>query len=161
MAPCSSSDDTKPSGQYLFVLICFLPFTSLIRSVIDAERGSSIFVADKHNPLAWLATNLKGQVPAVVEKQEDNEDEFYPARLVDRFAAADRYNTSLGVPFSVVSTLRFLSTVDRTLLLEQCPEAKVLFPALHDPSCFGAPSALNKDRCYASLCVSHPKAGGC
>ena len=112
--------------------------------VLALLRSHDGFVPDKHNPLNWIATNLKGQ-----------------SSQKDLFAAGDRYNTSLGVPFAIVSTLARLPSSDRNALLEQCPEAKVLFPALHDPSCFGPPSALDSTTCFASLCVSHPKASGC
>ena len=42
-----------------------------------------------------------------------------------------------------------------------CPEIKMIFPSLHDPSCFGAKP--NGEKCKKSICALRdpPRKGGC
>lgn len=58
-------------------------------------------------------------------------------------------------------TLPVLSNDERNKFMLTCPELKVLYPALHDPSCFGA--APNAEKCAKSICALEvPKRkGGC
>ena len=66
------------------------------------------------------------------------------------------------MPFAVTGTLgRVADAEARKALIELCPEAKLIFPSLSEPGCFGAKSALDRDRCVNSLCVVSPKASGC
>ncbi len=85
-----------------------------------------------------------------------------PQTVVDRFSQNPRNNTATeAIPWSISGTLPELGAVARRAAIEQCPEIKMVFPALDSPACFGASSTLDKDACVASLCVSSPKPGGC
>ena len=70
-------------------------------------------------------------------------------------------NTSV---IGVSGTLSALSNDDRESFFAYCPELKTIFPALHDPHCFGASSVLDKDKCSASICALQDRSlhkGGC
>lgn len=67
-----------------------------------------------------------------------------------------------GPPMVISGTLSDLDTVTRELMLAWCPEIKLIFPALHDPNCFGAEP--NTEKCAKSICaLKDPKdrPGGC
>lgn len=59
-------------------------------------------------------------------------------------------------------TLPGLTDDDRNKFIMACPDIKMVYPALHNPACFGAvPEA---DKCGASICALKPKTerrGGC
>lgn len=61
-------------------------------------------------------------------------------------------------------TLGPLPHEQRERFLAMCPELKTIFPALHDPNCFGASSVLNATLCAASICALQDRSlhrGGC
>lgn len=67
-----------------------------------------------------------------------------------------------GPPIVIAGTLSDLDTAARELMLASCPEIKLIFPALHNPNCFGAEP--NKEECAKSICaLKDPKdrPGGC
>ena len=74
--------------------------------------------------------------------------------------AAEARNVS-ALPLAITSTLAGAARESREALIEACPEVKMIFPALSEPGCFGAPSALDRDACYESLCVTNPRDAGC
>ena len=65
------------------------------------------------------------------------------------------------IPRIVSGTLAHLKWADRETLLQHCPEAKLVFPSLHEPACFGAHP--NPDTCQASICAlqDHIPSSGC
>jgi hypothetical protein len=74
-------------------------------------------------------------------------------------------NLSVGdaltsVPLAISGTQAGLMYKQRDSLLKHCPELKMIFPSLHEPSCFGAHPV--KDTCQATICAMQeplPKAG--
>jgi hypothetical protein len=56
----------------------------------------------------------------------------------------------IGHPLGAMNTLAHLNDTTRQYYLDYCPELKMIFPSLHNPSCFGAePDPLG---CFQSLC---------
>ena len=90
-----------------------------------------------------------------------------PPALERRLAVAgndwtvERAQNVSGLPLAITGTMAGLSGEARGALIERCPEIKMIFPSLADPNCFGAPSTLNKEACYAGLCVTNPPPPGC
>jgi len=71
---------------------------------------------------------------------------------------------NLGNEYALVAsgTLPGMYYKQRETFLQYCPELKMLFPMLHDPSCFGA--SPDSEKCAASICALKPKSerkGGC
>jgi hypothetical protein len=74
-------------------------------------------------------------------------------------------NLSVGdaltyVPLAISGTQAGLMYKQRDSLLKHCPELKMIFPSLHEPSCFGAHPV--KGTCQATICAMQdplPKAG--
>jgi hypothetical protein len=64
-------------------------------------------------------------------------------------------------PFVVSGTHASLNWTSRDTLLNVCPELKVIFPSLHEPSCFGAHP--NGEKCKATICALQEKlpSSGC
>ena len=124
---------------------------SIDRQPSDEKSKETLFVSGQHGPTGWLHHRLtKAGVPDA------------PKDVRARFASGARHDGDVGVPFSITGTLAAVeSSEQRKALIEQCPEVKLIFPALSEPGCFGAPSTLDKDRCVNSLCVVAPKASGC
>ena len=62
---------------------------------------------------------------------------------------------------TVSGTLPGLKHTDRDLFIrESCPEMKIFYPSIHNPSCFGA--KVDKDRCSQSICaLQEGHKGGC
>jgi hypothetical protein len=63
-------------------------------------------------------------------------------------------NTTQGLvrlPLVVAGTQSRLTYTERDSLLKHCPELKVIFPSLHEPTCFGAHP--NAETCKASICA--------
>jgi len=59
-------------------------------------------------------------------------------------------------------TLPGLTDKERDVFIMSCPEIKMLYPALHNPACFGA--TPEKEKCAESICALRPKElhkGGC
>jgi hypothetical protein len=54
-------------------------------------------------------------------------------------------------PFVVSGTQAHMNWTSRDALLGACPELKVIFPSLHEPSCFGAHP--NGEKCKATICA--------
>jgi hypothetical protein len=82
-----------------------------------------------------------------------------PPNVTMQFAAI---NSQAGPNVLVASgTLAGLNFPDRDKFLAYCPELKMLFPSLHDPSCFGAKP--NGDVCKTTICALQVprKRGGC
>ena len=73
----------------------------------------------------------------------------------------ERAQNVSGLPLAITGTMAGLTGEARSALIERCPEIKMIFPSLADPNCFGAPSTLNKEACYAGLCVTNPPPPGC
>ena len=64
-------------------------------------------------------------------------------------------NIPHSIPVVVSGTQAKLSLEERDQLLNYCPEAKVIFPSLHEPACFGAhPDPV---RCRQSICALRDK----
>jgi len=63
--------------------------------------------------------------------------------------------------WAVSGTLPDITYDDRQTLMNVCPEMKVFYPALHDPSCFGAKP--DGDKCSKTICALQKprKRGGC
>jgi hypothetical protein len=59
---------------------------------------------------------------------------------------------AMGSPFAGVGVLSSFSDEDRRKYLDYCPEMKMVFPSLHNPSCFGAETVPGL--CFKSLCLS-------
>ena len=63
---------------------------------------------------------------------------------------------------AISGTVPGLSDEDRNKLIMACPDIKMVYPALHNPACFGA--VPESDKCAASICALKPKTerkGGC
>lgn len=65
---------------------------------------------------------------------------------------SDSLNESVLVVSSTVPDVDFKT---RDVFINTCPEWKMLFPVLHDPSCYGADP--ESDKCAASICALKPK----
>lgn len=79
-----------------------------------------------------------------------------------KFGDAEEYDGNSPPPFAAVGLFRRLGDEQREMLLSSCPELKVIFPSLHNPSCFGA--TPNSDECAASICAlrkPEERKGGC
>jgi hypothetical protein len=101
---------------------------------------------------SWIHEEMRRLVPA--EQQA-------PRSVQAQFAISDEGLLDAdSIPFMVAGTMSHIPG-NRSHLVEHCPEIKMIYPALHDPNCFGAKSALNKEKCYASLCVTNPPGPGC
>lgn len=120
-----------------------------IDAELAARKDGLAYVSGAHGPTGWLAKRVKA---AGVADAADG---------AKRTFAAGADAPAGVVPFAITGTLARMATADRGALLERCPEAKLAFPPLHEPGCFGATSSLDADRCVASLCVASPKPGGC
>jgi hypothetical protein len=55
------------------------------------------------------------------------------------------------LPLIVSGTMASLSYEERDALLKHCPEVKMIFPSLHEPTCFGAHP--NPEKCRSSICA--------
>ncbi|KAL3911189.1 MAG: hypothetical protein SGILL_007379, partial [Bacillariaceae sp.] len=90
----------------------------------------------------------------------------YLLKEKERFHVADRAATYKfgGVtepdssPFVVSGTQAHLNWTSRDALLGVCPELKVIFPSLHEPSCFGAHP--DGEKCKATICALKDKLPG-
>jgi hypothetical protein len=74
-------------------------------------------------------------------------------------AGGDWVNDTVLVASSTIPDADFQA---RDRFIQYCPELKMLFPIMHDPSCYGA--APNANQCAASLCALKDKKerpGGC
>lgn len=54
-------------------------------------------------------------------------------------------------PLVISGTQGHLNWTSRDVLIGVCPELKVIFPSLHEPSCFGAHP--NGEKCKATICA--------
>jgi hypothetical protein len=57
------------------------------------------------------------------------------------------------LPMVVAGTQAQLTYAERDTLLKHCPELKIIFPSIHEPSCFGARNALDPEKCKATICA--------
>jgi hypothetical protein len=60
-------------------------------------------------------------------------------------------DTLTSVPLAISGTQAGMMYKQRDSLLKHCPELKMIFPSLHEPSCFGAHPV--KDTCQATICA--------
>jgi len=83
-----------------------------------------------------------------------------PREVTRKFGAIGKeWNEDVMV---ISGTVPGLSDEDRNKLIMACPDIKMVFPALHNPACFGA--VPESDKCAASICALKPKTerrGGC
>ena len=83
-----------------------------------------------------------------------------PREVTLKFAAiGSAWNEDVMV---ASGTLPGLSDDDRSKFISFCPDIKMVYPALHNPACFGA--VPESDKCAASICALKPKTerkGGC
>jgi hypothetical protein len=63
-----------------------------------------------------------------------------------------------GAPFVVAGTQAQLDFDSREKLLHVCPELNIIFPSLHEPSCFGAHP--DSEKCKNSICALQDKIPG-
>jgi hypothetical protein len=69
---------------------------------------------------------------------------------------SDKLEDNDAPPFVIAGTMPRLNHDVRNLVLEMCPEVKTIFPALHNPNCFGAHP--NAEECSKHICaLSDPK----
>lgn len=69
---------------------------------------------------------------------------------------SDTFKENDAPPFIIAGTMPRLDHDVRNLVLEMCPEVKTIFPALHNPNCFGAHP--NAEECSKHICaLSAPK----
>jgi hypothetical protein len=72
-----------------------------------------------------------------------------------KYALEDEEGTAMKIvgapPFVISGTLPGLEWSARESLLQVCPEWKMIFPSMHEPSCFGAHP--NGPRCKATICA--------
>ena len=74
-------------------------------------------------------------------------------------AGGDYVNETVLVAASTIPEADFKA---RDLFIQYCPELKMLFPIMHDPSCYGA--SPDQTKCAASICALKDKKqrpGGC
>jgi Protein of unknown function (DUF5672) len=57
----------------------------------------------------------------------------------------------MRLPLVVAGTQDRLTYAERDTLLKHCPELKVIFPSLHEPTCFGARPVA--ETCQATICA--------
>jgi hypothetical protein len=65
----------------------------------------------------------------------------------------------IRLPIVVAGTQDRLTYAERDTLLKHCPELKIIFPSLHEPSCFGAHPVA--ETCQATICALNAPAHGC
>jgi len=85
--------------------------------------------------------------------KKEGKDVFKLASKVqtEMFGNTRSFNETEGPPLVLVGTLGHLEHETREEVLAACPEIKVLFPALHHPSCFGAHP--NSEECALHICA--------
>lgn len=95
-----------------------------------------------------------------IQKQTSKKYKIATAEETRKFGAGGSYaNESVLV---VSSTLQDTDWKSRELFIQYCPELKMLFPVLHDPSCYGA--SPDKIKCADSICAlkdRKDRPGGC
>ena len=109
----------------------------------------------------------------VSESEQQETDTFYFLKHMtasgSTFAVAPPQVTELfghvpndgsSVPMVVSGTLAHLSYEARSNVLDICPELKVIFPSLHEPTCFGAASKLNPAKCRSTICALRDEVPG-
>lgn len=65
-----------------------------------------------------------------------------------------------GPPFIISGTIPYLGNAARELVLDMCPELKVLFPSVHNKHCFGPKH--QGEQCAESICaLKKNQTGGC
>ena len=115
---------------------------------------------------------------AVAYKNWGQEDQFFISRILEmqkeglvspklapkeetlKFSAID--NKLNNDVFVVSGTLAGVPYDDRQKFHNYCPEIKMFYPTMHDPSCFGAEP--DGDKCALTICALRPKnlrRGGC
>ena len=67
------------------------------------------------------------------------------------FAGLNGFDEKRGPPMVISGTVSKMDHDKRELLLAMCPELKVIFPVLHNPSCFGA--RPDGEKCAATICA--------
>lgn len=77
---------------------------------------------------------------------------LYPIYFQDTWNFAMTNAVAMGNPFAGVGILSSFSDEDRRKYLDYCPEMKMVFPSLHNPSCFGAETFPGL--CFKSLCLT-------
>lgn len=151
----------------------------------DLKRGvggdGGISVRSRSAMLAALRHRLDVLPPEerpTAHRKWGQEDAFFVSTLLEmqssgRFAGrlAAREDTlrfaAIGsaageAVWAVSGTLPWLPFEARGDLMSRCPEMKIFYPALHDPSCFGAQP--DGERCAQTVCALQPKTqrrGGC
>jgi hypothetical protein len=111
------------------------------------KRSDMIRILEKHPP----------------EPEMESVDYYYfPNHLIEEGTSkmADVSTTVLfggttddldAVPFVVSGTQAHLDFERREALLNACPELKIIFPSLHEPSCFGAHP--DGEKCKGTICA--------
>jgi hypothetical protein len=65
----------------------------------------------------------------------------------------------IRIPLVVAGTQDRLTYTERDTLLKHCPELKIIFPSLHEPTCFGAHPVA--ESCKATICALNTPSHGC
>mmetsp|Transcript_7239 Transcript_7239/g.12648 ORF Transcript_7239/g.12648 Transcript_7239/m.12648 type:complete len:286 (-) Transcript_7239:95-952(-) len=87
--------------------------------------------------------------------------------MISKMTAGESSNETMkkeaekaGPPLVVSGTMSHLGNAARELMLDLCPELKVIFPSLHNPFCFGAHP--KGEKCAESICaLKKDRKGGC
>ena len=87
---------------------------------------------DKGNEDMWWVAELQAAraLPSVGRAAA-----LAPFAVGARFSVEESYETGAPTPVGVYHLMRTMPHANRTALLARCPEAKLLFPASHDPRC--------------------------
>lgn len=163
------------SLSLIIVAHCCNPFPSLLRRKHVLSWLDTAFRDDRN--AAFLAKtpdgqeyfkNIHGPIPYLVGNvRKLSGIRVAPQHVLDTFVLTSKNDTFVEamtndqLPWAISGTLGQLSAAARKNAIERCPEIKMVFPSLDNPACFGASSAIDREACIASLCVSNPKSGGC
>eukprot|EP00536_Pseudo-nitzschia_multiseries_P009065 jgi/Psemu1/199784/e_gw1.245.12.1 len=97
------------------------------------------------------------------ESEMDSQDYYYFPKYLTKEGTSKLANVTTTIwfggvtddpdsaPFAVSGTQANLDYEARQSLLHVCPELSIIFPSLHEPSCFGAHP--NADKCKATICA--------
>lgn len=98
------------------------------------------------------------------DSRGDQDYQFFLKAMIKnekRFKIADKETTiAFGggandqqTPLLLSGTQNSLNWTERENILFTCPELKTIFPSLHEPSCFGARSVVNGEKCKSTICA--------
>mmetsp|Transcript_26701 Transcript_26701/g.47050 ORF Transcript_26701/g.47050 Transcript_26701/m.47050 type:complete len:191 (+) Transcript_26701:1-573(+) len=119
------------------------------------HRSSMIRILNKHPPSGAELDSMDYMyfVKYLLQEEKEKEMEGRTSKVADvatthAFGGISDFDSA---PYVVSGTQASLNWTARETLLSVCPELKIIFPSLHEPSCFGAHP--NGEKCKATICA--------